>query len=88
MIATGRVSWFSLDKKFGFVALDGAGDAFLHMAVLKSAGYGSVPAGTTMRVRVQDGDGRRRVVEVLEVDISTGKPGEPAAIPRKSSGEP
>ncbi len=55
MIARGRVSWFKLDKKFGFVELEGgAGDAFLHVAVLKSAGYVSVPAGTSMRVRVEE----------------------------------
>ena len=49
-----RVSWFKLDKKFGFVELeDGSGDAFLHVAALKAAGYVSVPAGTTVRVRVE-----------------------------------
>ena len=49
MIGTARVRWFSLDKKFGFVSLGGtAADAFLHLSVLKSAGYVSVPAGTSM----------------------------------------
>ena len=81
---TGRVSWFKLDRKFGFVKLDGgAGDAFLHVAVLKPAGYVSVPAGTTMRVRVEQEQGRVRVVEVLSVDTSTARPGEPAPVLRK-----
>ena len=41
----GRVSWFKLDKKFGFVELEeGRGDAFLHVSVLKAAGYVTVPA--------------------------------------------
>ena len=54
MVGSARVSWFSLDKKFGFVSLDGtAVDAFLHRSVLKSAGYVSVPAGTSMQVRVE-----------------------------------
>jgi cold shock CspA family protein len=54
MIGTARVSWFSLDKKFGFVSLDGtAADAFLHLSVLKSAGYVAVPAGTSMQVSVE-----------------------------------
>lgn len=57
---TGRVSWFQLNKKFGFISLeDGSGDAFLHVSVLKAAGYVSVPAGTTMQVKVEEQQGRR-----------------------------
>ena len=85
MIARGRVSWFKLNKKFGFVELDGAiGDAFLHVSVLKAAGYVSVPAGTTLRVEVeQQQQGRRRVIRVLEIDTGTALPGEPAPVYRK-----
>jgi cold shock protein len=87
MVTTGQVSWFNLDKKFGFLELDGgAGDAFLHLAVLKPAGYVSVPAGTRMRVRIEQEKGRRRVVEVLEVDTSTARRGEPAPVLRKNGG--
>lgn len=84
MIATGRVSWFKLEKKFGFVERDnGSGDAFLHVAILKAAGYVSIPAGTTMRVRVEQEQDRRRGVEVLHVDTSTAQPEEPPAVLRK-----
>jgi CspA family cold shock protein len=82
-VVTGTVSWFDLDKKFGFVALsDGSGDVFLHMSVLKEAGYVWIPRGTTMRVRLED-RGKRRVAEVLEVDTSTAQPGENEPILRK-----
>ena len=85
MIATGRVSWFKLDKKFGFVAMDdGSPDAFLHVAVLKPAGYVSVPAGTTMHVRVEEEQDRRRVLEVLHVDTSTALPGTAPPLLRKA----
>ena len=84
MIGTARVRWFSLDRKFGFVSLDSpAVDAFLHLSVLKSAGYVSVPAGTSMEVRVEPDRGRLRVVEVSHVDTSTALAGEPAPILRK-----
>ena len=87
-ITTGSVSWFKLDKKFGFVELDnGTGDAFLHVSVLKKAGYVSVPAGTTLRVRVEHEGGRRGVVEVLSVDTSTARSGEPPAVVRKAPTE-
>ncbi len=84
MIGNARVSWFSLDKKYGFVSLDGtAADAFLHLSVLKSAGYVVVPAGTRMEVRVEMVRGNLRVAEVLSVDTSTALAGEPAPILRK-----
>ena len=86
MIALGRVSWFKLDKKFGFVELEeGIGDAFLHVSVLKAAGFVAIPAGTTIRVRLETQAGRRRVVEVIEIDTSTALEGEPAPIRRKNS---
>ena len=79
----GTVSWFELDKKFGFVELkDGSGDAFLHVSVLKAAGYVSLPSGTTLRVKVERERGRMRVTEVLSVDTSTAMPGQPPPVVR------
>ena len=84
-VASGRVRWFNLEKKFGFVELcEGLGDAFLHISVLKAAGYAAVPGGTTLRVRVVPEQGRQRVLEVLTVDTSTARPGEPPAVVRKA----
>ena len=84
MTETGTVAWFDLAKQFGFVALsNGRGDAFLHMSVLKEAGYIWLPRGTTVRVRVEE-DGRKwRVAEVLEIDTSTARPGENEPVRRK-----
>ena len=84
MTATGTVAWFDLAKQFGFVALsNGYGDAFLHMSVLKEAGYVWLPRGTTVRVRIEEGGSQRRVAEVLEIDTSTARPGESEPILRK-----
>jgi CspA family cold shock protein len=84
LIVTGTVARFDVGKQFGFVALgDGSRDAFLHMSVLKEAGYVWIPRGTTMRVRLEDDKGRHRVVEVLDVDTSTARPGDGEAVRRK-----
>ena len=80
----GTVTWFDLDRKFGFVALSGGKEAFLHMSVLKAAGYVWVPRGTTMQVRVEADRGKPKVAQVLEVDPSTARPGERAAVLRKA----
>jgi len=83
MNGSGTVAWFDLVRKFGFVALNGGGDVFLHMSVLKAAGYVWVPRGTTMQVRVEVDRGRPKVVEVLSVDTNTAKPGEGEPLLRK-----
>lgn len=88
-VATGRVSWFNSEKRFGFVKLDeGLGDAFLHFDVLKAGGFYFVPRGTTVQVRVEPERGKQRVVEVLHVDASTAREGEPPPLPRKQTDAP
>ena len=89
MLAAGRVSWFNPAKKFGFIKLDGhLGDAFLHFNVLKEGGYYFLPRGTTVHVRVEpDERGTPSVVEVLHVDPSTARDGEPPPLLRKKRAE-
>ena len=71
----GRVISFRLDKKFGFVELEGGnGEAFLHVSVLKAAGYVAVPAGTLLDVNVERQDGRQRVVKVLRATARQRRP--------------
>ncbi|HEY1432863.1 MAG TPA: cold shock domain-containing protein [Stellaceae bacterium] len=55
------VKWFSPEKGFGFVVLDGGrGDAFLHASVLEQSGHdgATLQPGVTLRVRV--GQGQKR----------------------------
>ena len=66
------VKWFKTDKGFGFVELgNGAGDAFLHIGALQSAGYESVPPGAKLKVLVAQGQKGAQVSRVIEVDTST-----------------
>src|SRR5215218_6959003 len=53
MVLRGRVAWFDIKKQFGFVQVPGLRDTFLHMSVLKQAGYAYVPPGTTVRFTVE-----------------------------------
>ena len=65
------VKWFKSDKGFGFVELsNGAGDAFLHIGALQSAGYETVPPGAKLKVQVGSGAKGAQVTRVLEVDTS------------------
>ena len=66
------VKWFKSDKGFGFVELaNGAGDAFLHIGALQSAGYETVPPGAKLKVQVTQGQKGAQVARVLEVDATT-----------------
>jgi len=70
--ARAKVKWFNGEKGFGFVELvEGGGDAFLHLSVLQRANQGPVQPGTSLLVRVSQGQKGAQVSEVLEVDAST-----------------
>jgi CspA family cold shock protein len=65
------VKWFNPEKGFGFAELaNGAGDAFLHVAVLESAGHETVLPGSKLRVQVGRGQKGPQITAVLEVDAS------------------
>ena len=58
MIGYARVSWFSLDKKFGFVSLGGtAADAFLHLSVAQERGLCFGPSRNQHAGQGGDGSG-------------------------------
>jgi cold shock CspA family protein len=83
-LARGRVVSFDLRKKFGFVAIEcSTAEAFLHISVLKDAGFVTVPIGTTLTFEFKVDD-RRRITRIVEVDTGTALPGQPAPVVRKT----
>jgi CspA family cold shock protein len=78
----GTVKWFNISRGFGFVMpLDGLGDVFVHLSVLRQAGFDAVEEGVTIACRAVQGPKGRQAIEVTEVDRST-------AVPAKSDGSP
>lgn len=65
------VKWFNAEKGFGFVAVVGGSEAFMHIRQLEAAGHSSVPEGARVKVRIGQGQKGPEVTEVLEVDPST-----------------
>ena len=67
------VKWFNAEKGFGFVALTGGSEAFLHIRPLEAAGHSGVPEGARLKVRIGQGQKGPQVAEVIEVDTSTAQ---------------
>jgi cold shock protein len=64
------VKWFNAEKGFGFVAVVGGSEAFMHIRQLEAAGHSSVPEGARVKVRIGQGQKGPEVTEVIEVDPS------------------
>jgi len=72
------VKWFNAEKGFGFVALVGGSEAFIHIRQLETAGHSSVPEGARIKVRIGQGQKGPEVTEVIEVDMSSAQSGRSA----------
>lgn len=70
----GTVKWFNVVKGYGFVTPEsGAGDVFLHMTVLRQAGYEKLAPGSTVWCEAVQGAKGLQVLNLLEVDTSTAE---------------
>jgi len=85
------VNWFNAEKGFGFVAVVGGSEAFMHIRQLEAAGHRSVPEGARVKVRIGQGQKGPEVTEIIEVDLSTAQLGSSAerrpATPSQVMGE-
>ena len=74
----GTVKWFNIVRGYGFVSPDdGSADVFLHMTVLRQAGYDKLPTGSTVECDAVQGAKGKQVLSILDVDLSTAVEEEP-----------
>ena len=63
-MAQGTVKWFNNEKGYGFIAVDGGQDVFVHYSAIQSDGYRSLDEGQRVEFEVSAGPegpaGRRR----------------------------
>jgi CspA family cold shock protein len=70
----GTVKWFNATKGFGFITpSNGTPDVFLHLSVLRDAGYQDLQPGTTVLCDAARRQKGLQVIRVLEVDVSTAE---------------
>jgi len=54
-VAQGTVKWFNAEKGFGFIAVDGGQDVFVHYSSIQMDGYKSLEEGQRVSFEVVQG---------------------------------
>ena len=55
-MAQGTVKWFNADKGYGFIAVNGGRDVFVHFSAIQMDGYRSLEEGQRVEFEVTQGD--------------------------------
>jgi CspA family cold shock protein len=54
-VAQGTVKWFNAEKGFGFIAVDGGPDVFVHYSAIQMDGYKSLDPDQRVEFEVTQG---------------------------------
>jgi CspA family cold shock protein len=52
----GTVKWFNADKGYGFIAVDGGRDVFVHFTAIQSDGYRTLEEGQRVEFEITQSD--------------------------------
>ena len=54
-MAQGTVKWFNAEKGYGFIAVDGGRDVFVHFSAIQMDGYRTLEEGQRVEFEVTSG---------------------------------
>ena len=83
-MAQGTVKWFNSEKGYGFIAVDGGQDVFVHYSAIQMDGYKSLEEGQRVEFDVAQGNKGPQADAVRflsEIHRSEARPG-----PRRGAG--
>jgi cold shock protein len=66
-MAQGTVKWFNADKGYGFIAVDGGKDVFVHFSAIQADGYRSLEEGQRVEFDIEQGDRGQQATSVRTV---------------------
>ena len=52
----GKVKWFSNDKGYGFISVEGQDDVFVHFSAIHGQGYKTLNEGQEVEFEVEQGE--------------------------------
>jgi cold shock protein len=66
-MAQGTVKWFNPDKGYGFIAVDGGKDVFVHFSAIQSDGYRTLEEGQRVEFEITQSDRGQQAEKVIIV---------------------
>ncbi|PIQ89751.1 MAG: cold-shock protein [Candidatus Omnitrophica bacterium CG11_big_fil_rev_8_21_14_0_20_42_13] len=66
-MATGTVKWFSNQKGYGFIAIEGDKDVFVHHSAIQGDGYKSLDEGQKVEFDIEKGPKGDQAVNVVKL---------------------
>src|SRR6185369_16600263 len=54
-VAQGTVKWFNAEKGYGFIAVDGGPDVFVHYSAIVAEGYKTLDEGQRVQFEISQG---------------------------------
>src|ERR1700741_192133 len=66
-MAQGTVKWFNPDKGYGFIAVDGGKDVFVHFSAIQSDGYRTLEEGQRVTFEITQSDRGQQAEQVVIV---------------------
>jgi CspA family cold shock protein len=78
-MAQGTVKWFNPDKGYGFIAVDGGKDVFVHFSAIQSDGYRTLEEGQRVEFEITQSDRGAQADKVTWSRRFACGPGSPGA---------
>ncbi|RSK27234.1 cold-shock protein [Bacillus sp. HMF5848] len=63
---TGTVKWFNAEKGFGFIAVEGGDDVFVHFSAIEGDGFKTLEEGQTVNFDIVEGNRGPQAANVVK----------------------